>query len=73
MTSPVIQLGCQRWNKRLLLLLLLLLNGVGIMLKEDLVEEVIEVKRLYDRMMKIAMVCGKKILYVLEKEKEGLE
>ena len=43
------------------------------MLKEDLVEEVIEVKRLYDRMMKIAMVCGKKILYVLEKEKEGLE
>ena len=34
------------------------------MVKEDLVEEVIEVKRLDDRMMKIAMVCGRKILHV---------
>ena len=32
------------------------------MVKEDLVEEVIEVKRLDDRMMKIAMVHGGKIL-----------
>ena len=38
-------------------------NGVGIMVKEDLVE-VIEVKRLDDRIMKIAMVCGRKILHV---------
>ena len=37
------------------------------MVKEDLVEEVIEVKRLDDRMMKIAMVCqcGRKILHVV--------
>ena len=34
------------------------------MVKDDLVEEVIEVKRLDDRMMKIAMVCGRKILHV---------
>ena len=34
------------------------------MVKEDLIEEVIEVKRLDDRMMKIAMVCGRKILHV---------
>ena len=33
------------------------------MVKEDLIEEVIEVKRLDDRMMKIAMVCGMKILH----------
>ena len=39
-------------------------NGVGNMVKEDLAEEVIEVKRLDDRMMKIAMVCGRKILHV---------
>ena len=39
-------------------------NGVGVMVKEDLAEEVIEVKRLDDRMMKIAMVCGRKILHV---------
>ena len=39
-------------------------NGVGIMVKEGLVEEVIEVKRLDDRMMKIAMLCGRKILHV---------
>ena len=36
-------------------------NGKGIMVKEDLVEEVFEVKRLDDRMMKIAMVSGRKI------------
>ena len=34
------------------------------MVKEDLVEEVIEVKRFNDRMMKIAMVCKKKNLHV---------
>ena len=34
------------------------------MVKEDLVKEVIEVKRLDDRMMKIAVVCGRKILHV---------
>ena len=35
------------------------------MVKEDLVEEVIEVKRLLnDRMMKIAVVCLRKILHV---------
>ena len=34
------------------------------MVKDDLLEEVIEVKRLDDRMMKIAMVCGRKILHV---------
>ena len=39
-------------------------NEVGIMVNEDLVKEVIEVKRLDDRMMKIAMVCGRKILHV---------
>ena len=39
-------------------------SGVGIMVKEDLVEELIEVKRLVDRMMKIAMVFGRKILHV---------
>ena len=33
------------------------------MVKEDLVEEVTEVKRLNER-YKIAMVCGRKILYV---------
>ena len=33
-------------------------------MKEDLVEKVIEVKILDDRMMKIAMVCGRKILHV---------
>ena len=33
-------------------------NGVEIMVKEDLVEEVIELKRLDARMMKIAVVCG---------------
>ena len=37
---------------------------IGIMVKEDLVEEVIEVERLDDRMMKITMVCGRKILHV---------
>ena len=36
-------------------------NGEGIMVK-DLVEEVIEVKILDDRMMKIAIVCKRKIL-----------
>ena len=36
-------------------------NRVGIMVK-DLVEEVIEVKILDDRMMKIAIVCKRKIL-----------
>ena len=39
-------------------------NGAGIMVKEDIVEEAIEVKRLDDRVMKIAMVCEKKILHV---------
>ena len=39
-------------------------NEVGILLKEDLVEEVIEVKRPDGRMMKIAMVCETKILHV---------
>ena len=29
-----------------------------------MLDEVIEVKRLDDRMMKIAMVCGRKILHV---------
>ena len=33
-------------------------------MKEDLVEEVIEVKRLDDIMIKIVMVCGRKILNV---------
>ena len=32
--------------------------------KEDLVEVLIELKRLDDRMMKIAMVCERKILHV---------
>ena len=37
-------------------------NGVGIMVKKDLVEEVIEGKRLHDcRMIKIAMMCGRKV------------
>ena len=39
-------------------------NGVGIMVRESLIEEVIDVKRFDDRMMKIAMVCGRKILHV---------
>ena len=39
-------------------------NGVGIMVKEDFVEEVVKVKRLDDRMMKIALVCRRKILHV---------
>ena len=39
-------------------------NGLGIMVNDDLVEEVIKVKRLNDRMMKIAMVCGRKIFHV---------
>ena len=39
-------------------------NGVRIMVKENLVEEVIEVKGLDDRMVQIAMVCGRKILQV---------
>ena len=39
--------------------------GVGIMVKEDLVEEVIEVKGLDDRILKIAVVCGRKILHVI--------
>ena len=41
-------------------------NGVGIMVREDLVQEVkrLRVKRLDNRMMKIAMVCGRKILHV---------
>ena len=33
------------------------------MVKEDLIEEVVEVN-MDDRMMKIAMVCGRKILHV---------
>ena len=33
------------------------------MVKENLIEEVIGVKVLDDRMMKIVMVCGRKILY----------
>ena len=33
-------------------------------MKEDQVGEVNEVKRLDDRMIKIAMVCGRKILHV---------
>ena len=33
------------------------------MVKEDLIEEVVEVN-MDDRMMKIAMLCGKKILHV---------
>ena len=39
-------------------------NGVGIMVKEDLVVEVFEVKRLNDRVMTIALKWGRKILYV---------
>ena len=39
-------------------------NGVGIMVTEGLVKEVIEVKTLDDRMMKVAMVCGRKILHI---------
>ena len=39
-------------------------NGEGIMVKEDLGEEVIEVKRLNETMKKIAIVCGRKILRV---------
>ena len=39
-------------------------NEVGIIVKEDLVEQVIEVKKLYDRMMKVVMVCGRKIFHV---------
>ena len=39
-------------------------NGVGIMVREGLVEEVIEIKRMNDQMMKIAMVCGRKILHI---------
>ena len=39
-------------------------NGVGIIVKKYLVEEVIEVKRLDDRMMQIAMVCGRNILHI---------
>ena len=35
------------------------------MVKKDLVEEVIEVKRFNERMIKIVMVCERKILYVL--------
>mgnify|MGYP001794434594 CR=1 FL=1 len=38
--------------------------GVRIMVKEGLVEEVIEIKRLDDRMMKMAMVCGRKSLHI---------
>ena len=34
------------------------------MVKENLVEEVIEVKRLDDRMIRIAILCGRKILRV---------
>ena len=34
------------------------------MVKEDLVEELIEVKRLDDRMMKIAIICRRMILHV---------
>ena len=40
-------------------------NGVGITVKEGLEDEVIEVKRLDDRMMKTAMVCGRKIIHVI--------
>ena len=38
------------------------INGVGIVVKEDLVA-LIEVKRLDDRMIKSAMVCGRKNLH----------
>ena len=34
------------------------------MVKVELMEEMIEVKRLDDRMIKIVMVCGRKILHV---------
>ena len=34
------------------------------MVKEDLVEEVYQIKRFDDRMMKIAMMCGRKILHI---------
>ena len=39
-------------------------NRVGIMVKEDSVEEVIELERLDDIMMKVAVVCGREILRV---------
>ena len=39
-------------------------NGVCIVVKEDLVEEVIEVKRLDDKMMKIAIMVYGRILCV---------
>ncbi len=38
--------------------------GVGILVKEDLVEDVIEVERKSSRIMKIKMVLGRKILHV---------
>ena len=37
------------------------LNGVGIMMKAELVDNVIEVKRCNDRLMKIKIVVGKKV------------
>ena len=37
------------------------INGVGVMMKADLVDNVIEVERYDDRMMKIRMVVGKHI------------
>ena len=39
-------------------------NGVRIIVKECIVEEVIEVKRLDEKMMKIVVVCRRKILHV---------
>ena len=39
-------------------------NGVRIMVKEDLLGEMIQLKRLVDRMMKIAIVFGRKLLHV---------
>ena len=39
-------------------------NGVGLLVRDEMVENVIEVKRTNDRIMKIKMVLGKKVVHV---------
>ena len=41
------------------------LNGVGIMLRQDLVENVVEVERFCDRMMRVKLVIGRTVYHVL--------
>ena len=40
-------------------------NGVGILVKRDLVEQVMEVRRKSDRIMSIKLVVGSKILSIV--------